>query len=91
MKIFLMLLIAMMSTGCATYKTISAVQPGSPKVFSGARLDAAAITRDGYELRKFSTAPPPYPLVDLPFSLVADAFLLPLTFPNAFSESVFGY
>jgi uncharacterized protein YceK len=88
---FVLILMVMTSTGCATYRTISEVQPGSPKVFSGARLDAAAITRDEYELRKFRAAPPPYPLVDLPFSLAADAFLLPLTFPPAFSESVFGH
>lgn len=58
-------------------------------VFSGTRLDVAAITRDEYEIRKSRAMPPSYPLVDLPFSLFADAFLLPLTFPPAFSELVF--
>jgi uncharacterized protein YceK len=91
MKILLMILVVMTSTGCATYKTISGAEPGRSMVFSGARLDAAAITRDEYELRKFRATPPPYPLVDFPFSLAADTVLLPLTFQAAFSQSVFGY
>jgi len=88
---FVMILIVMTSTGCATYRTISEARPGSPMVLSGTRLDVAAITRDEYEIRKFRATPPPYPLVDLPFSLAADTFLFPLTFPVAFSQLVFGH
>src|SRR5207249_6805701 len=34
------------STGCATYRTISTAEQGSPKVFSGTRLDVSAIRGD---------------------------------------------
>jgi uncharacterized protein YceK len=91
MRIFLMVLLVTMSTGCATYRTISAAGPGSPMVMSGTRLDVAALARDEYEIRKLRAAPPPYPLVDLPFSLAADTLLLGLTLQAAVSESMFGY
>ena len=76
-------------SGCATYSTISNAGPNTPKVFSGTRLNAAALSGDDYELRRFRVSPPPYPLLDLPFSFVADMFVSPLTFPTAFSEAVF--
>jgi uncharacterized protein YceK len=85
------ILLAAASTGCATYRTISEVEPGSPMVFSGTRLDVKAITGDEIGIRKFRATPPYYPLVDLPFSLVADTLILPLTFSVATYEFVFGH
>ena len=67
------------SSGCATYRTISTAEQGSPKVFSGARLDVSAVLGDEFGLRKFKTDPPRYPLVDLPFSIALDTVILPLT------------
>ena len=58
-------------------------------VFSGTRLDVKAITGDEIGIRKFRATPPSYPLVDLPFSLVADTLLFPLTFSVATYEFVF--
>lgn len=84
-----MILLAGASTGCATYRTISAAEPGSPKVFSGTRLDINAIAGDAVGIRKSRAAPPSYPLVDLPLSVVADTVLLPLTLPVATYELVF--
>ena len=74
------------SSGCATYRTISTAEQGSPKVFSGARLDVSAVLGDEFGLRKFKTDPPRYPLVDLPFSIALDAAILPLTVRAATGE-----
>ena len=74
------------SSGCATYRTISTAGQGSPKVFSGARLDVSAALGDEFGLRKFKTDPPRYPLVDLPFSIALDAAILPLTVRAATGE-----
>ena len=74
------------STGCATYRTISKAEQGSPKVFSGTRLDLGAIQGDEIALRKFKVDPPKYPLVDLPFSIGFDAAILPLTVRAATGE-----
>ena len=65
--------------GCATYQSLASATPASPKVFSGTRLDLHAIGDDQDGLRRFNTAPPTYPWLDLPASLTADLFLLPLT------------
>ena len=77
------------SSGCATYRTISAAEQGSPKVFSGTRLDVNAIRGDEVALRKFKADPPRYPLVDLPLSIGFDIAILPLTVPIATGELLF--
>ena len=77
------------STGCATYRTISTAEQGSPKVFSGTRLDVSAIRGDEVALRKFKADPPRYPLVDLPLSIGFDIAILPLTVPIATGELLF--
>jgi uncharacterized protein YceK len=84
-----LIMVSMASTGCATYRTISEAAPGSPKVFSGTRLDINVIRGDDVGVRKFKVAPPPYPMVDLPFSLLLDTFIIPLTFPVATYELIF--
>jgi uncharacterized protein YceK len=38
---------------------------------------------DEHGLRRFNTAPPAYPWLDLPFSLAVDTVILPLTFAQA--------
>jgi uncharacterized protein YceK len=77
------------STACATYRTISTAEQGSPKVFSGTRLDVSAIRGDEVALRKFKADPPRYPLVDLPLSIGFDIAILPLTVPIATGELLF--
>ena len=76
-------LLLSLSSGCATYRTISTAEQGSPKVFSGTRLDVSAIWGDEVALRKFKADPPRYPLVDLPLSIGFDIAILPLTVPIA--------
>ncbi len=67
-------------SGCATFKTLDADLPLVERVFiySGTRLDWAAITRNDVALRKYKVAPPSYPLVDLPLSFTMDSLFLPL-------------
>ena len=82
-------LLILCTTGCATYRTISEAQVGTAKVFSGTRLDVRTIGGDAIKTKKFIATPPAYPAVDLPFSLVSDIFILPLTFSAALYEYVF--
>jgi uncharacterized protein YceK len=77
--------------GCATLRTLpSMATPDHPKIYSGARLDFNAITENEQSLRKFKATAPIYPLLDLPFSVILDTAVLPLTFPVASYELLFG-
>jgi uncharacterized protein YceK len=76
-------------SGCATIDSINTAERGTPKVFSGMRLNAAAIAEDASGLRRFKAAPPRYPWVDLPFSLAADLVLFPLASGAAAYEALF--
>jgi uncharacterized protein YceK len=86
----MLILLAVSSTGCATYRTISEGAAGGPKVFSGTRLDIKAVTGDEIGIKKFKTTPPSYPLADLPFSVVLDTIMIPLTFSAAASDLILG-
>lgn len=86
---FIVLMVSLAATGCATYSTLSASSIGSPKVYSGTRLDIHAISGDTAELRKFKVVPPPYPEADLPFSFLLDTIMFPLTLPATTYEFVF--
>jgi uncharacterized protein YceK len=76
-------------TGCATYRTISATKAGSPKVYSGTRLNINAITHDKTGILKFNVDPPAYPWIDIPFSIFLDTMIFPLTFSIATYEVIF--
>jgi len=69
--------------------SIDSAEHGTPLVYSGTRLDLAAVADDESGLRKFKTLPPTNPWLDLPFSLVADTFILPLSFGVAAYEWLF--
>ncbi len=66
-------------SGCATYNSIETAGRGDNLLYSGIRLDSCALTENSVCLKKFNTAPPRYPLIDLPASLVLDTVLLPYT------------
>ena len=85
----MVVLVVANAAGCASYRTISAAERGTPKLFSGARLDIHAILNDEYALRKFKTQPPPHPWLDLPFSLLADVMVFPLSSSAAAYEVMF--
>ena len=81
--------VALWVGGCATVTSIDSAEHGTPLVYSGTRLNMSAIADDERGLRKFKTLPPGYPWLDLPFSLVADTFILPLSFGAATYEWLF--
>lgn len=87
-----LLALAVMLTlpGCASYSTISAAKPGSPKIYSGTRLDINAIQGNEQALLKFKTDPPKNPALDLPFSFLLDTIMLPLSFSISGYEALFG-
>lgn len=76
-------------TACASFSTISNAGINTPKVYSGTRLNLAALRGDDDALKRFPAAPPRRPALDLPLSLVLDTALLPLTLPTATYELVF--
>lgn len=84
------LLIGLSLQGCATYNTISEAKPGSPKIYSGSRLDLNAIQGNEQALLKFKAEPPKNPGLDLPFSVLFDTLMLPLTFSISGYEALFG-
>ena len=79
-----------LSSGCATYKTISTVQYGdsSPVIYSGTRLNMCAIAKNDYALKKFNTAPPQYPVLDLPMSFALDTLILPMTVSTVLTQEL---
>ena len=77
------------TVGCASYRTISTAERGTPLVFSGTRLNVHAMLHDDHGLRKFKTEPPAYPWIDLPFSFFLDAMVFPLSSSIALYEVVF--
>ena len=76
---------------CGTIRTMPAVGSAqTPKIYSGTRLDLHAIGGDASYLRQVKAPPPEYPLIDLPFSILLDTLILPVTFPIATYEVLFG-
>lgn len=67
-------------SGCATFKTLNADLPLAQRIFiyTGTRLDWAALAKNEVALRKFKVEPPSYPLADLPLSFALDSLFLPL-------------
>ena len=71
-------------SSCATISTVS--QPAyerKPLVMSGSRLNIASL-RGEYALQeRFGVAPPQFPLLDLPFSVLLDFMVLGYALPVA--------
>lgn len=69
-------------SGCATFKTLDTDLPLHQRLFmySGTRLDWAALTKNEAELKKIKVPAPSYPSLDLPLSFAMDSAFLPLTF-----------
>lgn len=88
-KCLVVLTFVLIFNSCATLYTISKAKPGSVKIYSGSRLDLVAIAKDRKCIRKLGLVPPPYPLLDLPFSFVLDTIILPLTFSVSFYDAAF--
>ena len=75
----LSLLVLSGGTGCASLRTMSTMELGSPKIYSGARLDYHAMKENDEAMSRFNTTPPAYPGVDLPCSVIVDTIILPVT------------
>lgn len=80
LKIIISAICIIVLSGCATFKSLDADVPLARRIFiySGTRLDWAALENNHVAVRKFNTAPPSLPLVDLPFSFALDTLFLPL-------------
>jgi len=88
--IFLFFISVFFLAGCGTLKTVSSAGPGTPKVYSGTRLDMEAMRGNTSQMSKYRVPPPDHPAVDMPLSFVADTLLLPLTLPVATYEVTIG-
>ena len=67
-------------SGCATSTADGRNASRRPTVYAGTRLNLAAINEDYGRLstyQKYGINAPENPLLDMPFSLLADTFLLP--------------
>jgi uncharacterized protein YceK len=76
--------------GCATIRTMPYVAtPGSPKIYSGARLDYHAIAGTEEFHGQGKVEAPIHPLIDFPFSTLFDTAILLVTVPVATYEFLF--
>ena len=76
--------------GCGTIRTVSSISIDSPMVYSGTRLDYHALVGNRNRIKtKFNVKPPRYPAADMPFSIMLDTVVFPLTSSVALYEIVF--
>ena len=75
--------------GCGTISSFAHFGKETPIVYSGTRMDKAAIANDQKTLDKFEMEPPSAPALDLPFSFVADTLFLPGTLAVATYRKLF--
>ncbi|KKX68183.1 YceK/YidQ family lipoprotein [Pseudomonas putida] len=79
MNKWLVVVLALQLSGCATVRTLDAAKPGAPVVYSGTRLDLYALNGGCCAMDRFGAEAPSYPGVDLPASALLDTLLLPLS------------
>jgi len=89
-----MLIFTLSTTACASLTTTSHFTKESPKIYSGTQLDMHAIANHNTILRsyrdKYGVEPPPYPKLDLPFSILFDTIILvPIVMPIVLYQAVF--
>lgn len=92
LSIFAVLLLLI--TGCATARTVTHFSEGSPLIYSGARLDIHAISKNERVLQmykeKYGVEPPGYPKLDIPFSFLLDTLVfIPVVLPLVLYRSLF--
>lgn len=93
-RISFFMVLLLLTTGCATGRTVTRFSEGSPMLYSGTRLDIHAISADEPVLQmykeKFGVEPPDHPKLDLPFSFLLDTLvLIPIVLPLALYDAVF--
>ncbi len=72
-----LLLGLLLSSGCASVRTLDAAQAGAPVIYSGTRLDWYSVQGGCYPVERFGASAPKYAALDLPFSVLLDTLLLP--------------
>lgn len=80
-------------SGCATARTADNAHVGSPKIYGGTRLNAAALSSSEESLARFESygiKAPAYPAADFLPSLVADTLLFPFSLWYTITEPVVG-
>jgi uncharacterized protein YceK len=88
------LILVLLTQGCATLTTAAHFTADSPKVYSGTRLDIHAGAHNEEMLRiykdRYGVEPPRHPKLDLPFSFLFDTIILvPLALPFVLYQAVF--
>ena len=73
----LLLAAMLVSSGCASVRTLDAAQAGALVIYSGTRLDWYSLQGGCYSMQRFGAQAPKYAALDLPFSLLLDTLLLP--------------
>lgn len=73
----LLLMAVLLSSGCASVRTLDAAQAGAPVIYSGTRLDWYSVQGGCYPVERFGAQAPKYAALDLPFSMLLDTLLLP--------------
>ncbi len=84
----------MLTTNCATARTVTHFSEGSPLIYSGTRLDIHAISKNERVLQRYKqkhgVEPPSYPKLDLPFSFLLDTLVFfPVVLPFVLYRVVF--
>ncbi len=92
--ISVLLVLMVLSSGCATVTTATHFTKDSPMIYSGTRLDIHASAGHEEMLRvyreKYGVEPPAHPRLDLPFSVLFDTFILfPVVMPIFLYQTVF--
>lgn len=88
-RILLLICPSLFVGGCSTFNTINSAEPGTPKFYSGTRLNVNALVGNEVAMRKYKIPPPAHPLLDLPGSLILDTLISPLTGGAALYEVIF--
>jgi uncharacterized protein YceK len=82
------LLLILMSSGCATLRTLDAAKPGAPVIYAGTRLDLYALNNGCCAQERFGAEAPKYPGLDLPASALLDTLLLPFSLATELGVSL---
>ena len=82
------LLLILMSSGCATVRTLDAAKPGAPVIYAGTRLDLYALNNGCCAQERFGAEAPRYPGLDLPASVLLDTLLLPFSLATELGVSL---
>lgn len=73
----LILTTLVLTSGCASIRTLDAAQIDAPVIYSGTRLNWYSLQGGCYPVERFGAQPPKYAAVDLPLSFLLDTVLLP--------------